>query len=85
MYNEYKTPKVKFNITIADLGWLFVWALLAAGLIGIIFGIVVGVLSTNTETIDNRLENDCLVITYHENHAFSPDEDLSGIYCREQQ
>lgn len=83
MYEEYTTPKVKFNITGRDVLTFFGWFLGAAVALAIVFGIVVAVLETNTETINKKLDSDCLVITYEDNYAFKPDRDLSGIYCKE--
>lgn len=81
MYSEYKAPKVRFVIDINEI--LFVLGIIIV--VGsALFGIVVGMLCANTEKVGDRLENDCLTITYKENYAFKPDEDLSGVYCKEQ-
>ena len=80
-YEEYREPRIKWVININQI-LLWLLGVVVAG--GIIFGAVVAILSTNTETIDNRLENDCLAITYRENHPFDPDENLSGVYCRDE-
>lgn len=84
-YDEYQVPEtkevIKWHI---DINLILLWMLgiVVAG--AAIFGITVGVMSSNTEIIDNRLDNDCLAITYEENRAFGKDEDLSGVYCKEQ-
>jgi hypothetical protein len=79
MYDEYRTPKVKF---VANINLILAWVAGILAVCAAIFGITVGILSTNVETIDNRLENDCLAITYEEDRAFGEDEDLSGVYCK---
>lgn len=84
MYDEYTIPKVKVHITARNVFNFFMWLIAIVVGMALIAGLVVGLMSADTSNIDNKLNNDCLMITYKENHAFKPDRDLSGTYCKEQ-
>lgn len=48
----------------------------------VLFGIGVGIASSDVKEFQPTDDDDCISVTFKENHAFSEDKNRSGLYCK---
>jgi hypothetical protein len=84
-YGEYQVPVTREVVKhVVDWNSLIGGTVVVLVIGAALFGIVVGILSANTESLGDKVNENCYYIDVVEKHAFEPDKDTSGVYCREE-